>query len=177
MTVIILTFGAMRGAGGISAAQLLNTRAGFSSPAFEKADQLADWHGYDVGSAPGCRNTLLTERRPEDLRDHCADDCRDPAFAIEHRCSRSTVVDGKAVSPLIYFEKAGASESALCCVLHKSATDGAWLAIGVGQCHDTVVRHERRHPDRNAARGGNRGLQFKHGQFFCPGAGDVLNAD
>src|SRR5262245_66294206 len=101
MTVIILTFGAMQGAGGISAAQLLNTRAGFSSPAFEKADQLADWHGYDVGSAPGCRNTLLTERRPEDMRDHCADDCRAPDFAIEQLLSRRTVVSHPAVRYLI----------------------------------------------------------------------------
>src|SRR5262245_7724343 len=114
---------------------------------FAIAYQLADWHGYDVGSAPGCRNALFAERGTKELGDHGADDCCDPAFAIEHRCSRRAVVDDQTVIPLIHFKKTGARELALGCVLHKSTTDRASLAFGVGHRHDTIIGHERRYPD------------------------------
>ena len=145
--------------------------------AFVRSHQLADWHGYDVGRAPRCRNALFAEWRAENLGDDGADDGCDPAFAIEHRCSRSAVIDDEAVISFVYFEKTGARESAIGSVLHEPASYSAPFAIGVGHRHDAVVRHERRHPDRDAVRGGDGGLQFKHCQFFRPGAYHALNAN
>src|SRR4029453_5633691 len=112
------------------------------SLAFERSHEFADRHGHDVGRAPGCRNALFAEWCAENLRDHSADHGCDPAFAIEHGCSGSAVVDDETVIPLVYFKKTGTREFAIGCVLDKSPGDSAPLAIGIGHRHDAVVGHE-----------------------------------
>ena len=111
------------------------------------------------------------------MRDHGADDSRDPALAVKHRRSGSTVVDHEAVIPLIDFKKGGAREPAVVRVLYEPARHGAWALVRIGERHDTIFWHKRRHPDCDAAGGGNGSLQFKHGQFFSVSAHQAPNAD
>ena len=144
---------------------------------FGRSYEFSDWHRYDIGHSPSCRNAPFAKRRFENLRDDSADDRCDPALAIEHRRSRRTVINGKTVIPVVHFEQRSARKPAFGCVLHEPATYGAQLAIWIGESDEAIFRHERRHSDRNALRRGSWILQFKHGQFFRACAGEALNAD
>ena len=143
---------------------------------FGSLDQVLDRHGHDIGSSPCGRNANFAEWRRESLRDHSADDSRDPALAIEHGCSRSAVVDRKPIIPVIHFEESGAREPAVVHVLHEPAARRTWSLVWIGECHETIFGHERRHTNCNAPGGRNSVLQLQHGQFFRTATRQTLNA-
>src|SRR4029077_13712427 len=141
-------------------------RPGTSSLRFGEFHQLMDRHRDDIGGSPWRRNSHFAKWCCESLRDHGADDGRDPALAVKHRRSGSTVVDHEAVITLVDFKKRGACEPTVVRILHEPTRYGTQALVWRGEGHDTIFWRKRRNPDCDASGVGNRRLQFKLGQFF-----------
>ena len=103
-------------------------------------NSISCWTGTEttLGDPHARRNSHFSKWCCENLRDHGADDSRDPALAVKHRRSGSTVVDHEAVIPLIDFKKRGACEPA---VVRDIARTGPPRCAGVGSDRRTS-RHD-----------------------------------
>ena len=120
-------------------------------------------HRDHVGGSPRRRDSYLARRKRQTLGKHVADDRRDAAVAINHRCTRGTVIDDKTVVPFIHFQKRGAREPPAVSEVSKPAAHEMWETFGIDECQDLLFRHERFLPDFEGAPGKNGTLEFDDG--------------
>ena len=50
------------------------------------------------------------------------------------------------------------------------------MAVGIGKAHNGFLGDKRLHSKLQALCTGKRSLQFQHGDLFCVGAGETLDA-
>src|SRR5262245_28254349 len=105
-----------------------------------KASQRLDRHGNDVRGLPRRRDLDGTKAESEGLRQDCTDDRYDSPLAVQHRGSRSTMIEHQTIIAFINFHQCRTRELLVVAIGHKPTAGKAKMTLWISECNDALFR-------------------------------------